>query len=59
VPRRWQTISDEELARWRELAREAREMAAKESASTRDHFLKVAGHWEALIEEIEVQRKPK
>jgi hypothetical protein len=59
MPRRRQTVSDEELAHWRELASEARAMAAKESAATRNHFLKVAGHWEALIEELEAQRKPK
>lgn len=59
MPRRWQTISDEELARWRQLANEARALAAKESAAMQIHYLKVADHWEALIEEIEAQRKTK
>ena len=57
MPRRWQNISDEEIEHWRQLAREARTLASKETIAMRNHYLNVATHWEALIEEIEARRK--
>ena len=53
------TLLDEEIERWRQLAKDTRALAAKESATMQSHFLKVAEHWEALIKEIEAQRKTK
>ena len=56
MPRRLQTISDEEIERWRQLAREARTLAGKETIAMRKHYLNVATHWETLIEEVEAKR---
>jgi hypothetical protein len=58
VPRRAKIISDEEIERW-QLAREARTLASKESIGMPNHYLNVATRWEALIEEIEAQRRAK
>jgi hypothetical protein len=52
-----ESISSEQIERWRLLALEARTLASRESNAVRNHYLNVATHWEALIEETEAQRK--
>jgi hypothetical protein len=54
-----ESISSDQIERWRLLALEAKTLASRESNAVRNHYLKVATHWEALIEETEAQRKVK
>ena len=50
-------ISSEQIERWRLLALEARNYANTNGAATQMCFLRIARHWEALIEDVCVERK--
>jgi len=50
-------ISSEQIERWRLLAVEARNYANTNGASTQICFLRIARHWETLIEDFSVERK--
>jgi hypothetical protein len=50
-------VSSEQVERWRLLALEARTYANTNGAATQICFLRIARHWEALIEDFAVERK--
>ena len=52
-------ISSDQIERWRQLALEARTFASTAGFPAQICYLRIAMHWEALIEEIEVQRRAK
>jgi hypothetical protein len=56
-PREEDFISSEQIERWRLLALEARNYANTNGAATQICFLRIARHWEALIEDFVVERK--
>jgi hypothetical protein len=50
-------VSGEQIERWRLLALEARSYAGTNGASTQMCFLRIAKHWEALIEDFATEQK--